>query len=426
MRFALAIHGSRGDVEPCAALGRELQRRGHDVAMAVPPNLVEFVESTGLDAVAYGPDSQELIDDDFVRNYWKMRPLNFVRAFQEYVSRGWAEMNTTLTSLANDADLVLTGTIYQGVAANVAEYHDIPLAALHFFPSRVNGRLVSVAPPPLVRSVIAGVWWLYWRMTKDADDAQRRALGLPRASTSLSQRLLDRGTLEIQAYDELCFPGLADEWGGRWPFVGALTLELPTPADDDVVSWISAGRPPIYFGFGSMPVRSAADTVAMIGAACAELGVRALICSGWADFDGIPQTDDVKVVRSVSHAAVFPLCRAVVHHGGAGTTAAGLRAGVPTLILWVTSDQPVWAAQIRRLKVGTGRRFSSVSTKSLVTDLRRILDPACAARARALAGRMTTAGASVAAAADLLEESVRTKPVGKSPTGLSRRSVRPQ
>ena len=113
MRFALAMHGSRGDVEPCAAVGVELQRRGHDVRIAVPPNLVGFVESAGLSAVRYGPDSQELIDDDFVRNYWKMQPLNFVRAFKEYVSRGWADMGATLTSLADGADVVLTGTIYQ-------------------------------------------------------------------------------------------------------------------------------------------------------------------------------------------------------------------------------------------------------------------------------------------------------------------------
>jgi UDP:flavonoid glycosyltransferase YjiC (YdhE family) len=421
MKFALAMHGSRGDVEPSAAVGQELQRRGHEVHMAVPPNLIGLVESAGLAAVAYGPDSQELIDDDFTRDYWKMQPLNFVRAFKEYVSRGWPEMGATLTSLADGADLVLTGTIYQGVAANVAEYYDIPLAALHYFPSRVNGRLVPALPPALIRSAISGVWWLYWRMTKEADDAQRRELGLPPATGSLSRRITERGALEIQAYDDVCFPGLAAEWRGRWPFVGALTLQLATAADDEVESWISAGSPPIYFGFGSMPVRSAADTVAMITAACAELGERALICSGWADFGAAPESGDVKIVRSVNHSTIFPLCRAVVHHGGAGTTAAGMRAGVPTLILWVTSDQPIWAAQVSRLKVGTGQRFSSVTKKSLVSHLRRILAPSYVARARAIASQMTTAAASVSAAADLIEEYAHTKPVGYSPTGLSTR-----
>ncbi|CKN91514.1 glycosyltransferase [Mycobacterium tuberculosis] len=174
-------------------------------------------------------------------------------------------------------------------------------------------------------------------MTKGVEDAQRRELGLPKASTPAPRRMAVRGSLEIQAYDALCFPGLAAEWGGRRPFVGALTMESATDADDEVASWIAADTPPIYFGFGSMPIGSLADRVAMISAACAELGERALICSGPSDATGIPQFDHVKVVRVVSHAAVFPTCRAVVHHGGAGTTAAGLGAGIPTLILWVTS-----------------------------------------------------------------------------------------
>ena len=150
-------------------------------------------------------------------------------------------------------------------------------------------------------------------------------------------RRSEQGSLEIQAYDELCLPGPAAEWvepDGRRPFVGALTLELPTDADDEVLSWIAAGTPPIYFGFGSTPIASPADTVAVISAACAQLGERALICSGPNDFSRIPHFDHVKVVGAVNHAAIFPACRAVVHHGGAGTTAAGLRAGIPTLILW--------------------------------------------------------------------------------------------
>lgn len=404
MKFALAIHGTRGDVEPCAAVGLELQRRGHEVRMAAPPNLVGFVESTGLAAVAYGPDSQEQMDANFVRNLWKIRnPIGIVREGKEYVSHGWAEMNSTLASLADGADLLLTGQTYQGLAANVAEHYDIPFATLHYFPGQVNGYLIPIVPPPLIRSAISTAWWLYWGMTKDAEDAQRRELGLPKATGSPARRIAERGSLEIQAYDELYFPGLAAEWGDRRPFVGALTMEMQTDADGEVASWIAAGTPPIYFGFGSMPVASAADMVAMIGAACTQLGERALICTGDNDFSQIPQFEHVKVVRAVNHAAIFPTCRAVVHHGGAGTTAAGVRAGVPTLILWVTADQPVWGAQVKRLKVGSARRLSTTSRKSLVTDLRTILAPQYVSRAREIATRMTKPAEGVTLAADLLE-----------------------
>jgi UDP:flavonoid glycosyltransferase YjiC (YdhE family) len=411
MKFALAMHGTRGDVEPCAAVGLELLRRGHEVRIAVPPDMLGFVESAGLAAVPYGPDAREMHDEDYVHNFWSIQtPIRVVRAGKEYLSQVWAEMGATLTSLADGADLLLTGMIQQGLAVNVAEYYDIPLAGLHPFPVRVNGQLLPTLPPPLIRSAISALWWVHWRMTKEAEDAQRRELGLPKTTGSSTRRITERGSLEIQAYDELYFPGLAAEWAkwdGRRPFVGALTMDLPTDADDDVASWIAAGKPPIYFGFGSMPVQSLADTVAMISTACMQLGERALICTGANALTHVPDFDQVKVVGAVNHTAIFPMCRAVVHHGGAGTTAAGMRAGIPTLILWVTADQPIWAAQVKRLKVGSARRFSTITQESLVAELRRILTPHYVTRACEVAAQMSKPAGSVTTAADLLEQAAR-------------------
>jgi UDP:flavonoid glycosyltransferase YjiC (YdhE family) len=189
-------------------------------------------------------------------------------------------------------------------------------------------------------------------------------------------------------------------------------LQSPTEADAEVASWIAAGAPPICFGFGSVPVESAADTLSMIAGACARLGERALVCSGSTDFGDAPRFDHVKVVGQVNYATIFHACRAVVHHGGAGTVAAGMRAGVPQLILWTLPDQPAFAAQLKRLKVGRGRRFSTTTEKSLFADLRRILAPQFAARARELAPRITTPSDSAVAAADLVENFARLKRVG--------------
>jgi UDP:flavonoid glycosyltransferase YjiC (YdhE family) len=149
----------------------------------------------------------------------------------------------------------------------------------------------------------------------------------------------------------------------------------------------------------------------MISAACAQLGERALVCSAETDFSHVPDFDHVKVVGTMNYAATFPACRAVVHHGGAGTTAAGLRAGVPQLILSTFLDQTLWGARVKRLKVGTARRFST-TRESLVADLRTILAPQYVTRAREIATQMTKPAAGAAAAADLVENFARLRRVG--------------
>ena len=422
MKFVLASYGTRGDIEPSVVVGRELVRRGHEVHMAVPPDLVGFTEAAGLAAVAYGLDTRDWLDTyrDFwtsaFRTFWRVQDLSRLgREMWERSNECWAEMNTTLLSSADGADLLLAGQSYQEPVANVAEYYNIPLAALHHVPIRPNGQAVGLLPSPLARSAMTAYEWLWWRVTKHAEDAQRRELGLPKATRPSPRRSTQRRALEIQAYDEVCFPGLAAEWAkwdGLRPFVGTLTMELTTDIDDEVTSWIAAGTPPVCFGFGSMPVESPAEAVEMISGACAQLGERALVCAGWSDFSEVPHFDHVKVVGAVNYAAVFPTCRAVVHHGGSGTTAASLRAGVPTLILSMDVNQTLWGARVKRLKVGTARRFSTTTQESLVADLRRILTPEYATRARAIATRMTKPAESVTLATDLVENFVRLKRVG--------------
>ena len=129
MKFVLASYGGRGDVEPAVVVGRELQRRGHDVLMAVPPNLVGFVEAAGLAAVAYGLDSQPILDAQreywtcYFRTPWKLKELNrMARETEQFATQCWGKMTTTLASVADGADLLLTGLIFEQPAANVAEY----------------------------------------------------------------------------------------------------------------------------------------------------------------------------------------------------------------------------------------------------------------------------------------------------------------
>ncbi|GAY14817.1 glycosyltransferase [Mycobacterium sp. shizuoka-1] len=419
MKVVLACHGVRGDVEPCVVIGRELQRRGHDVKIAVPPNVVAFAEAAGLTAVAWGDESQVMMDAQrdywtaFFRIPWKPKDLERLGAhIGEIVAKCWTkEAFSTLTSLAEGADLIIAGYGFEQFSANVAEYYGIPLVTVDFFPTRANGRVLPLLPPAIGRAVMKGYERMAWSgVVKDVEDTQRRELGLPPATTPWPQRIAERGSLEIQGYDDEWIPGLAAEWahwGGKRPFVGTLTLESATDFDDEVASWIADGKPPIFFGFGSVPVGSPADTIAMISAVSERLGERALVGAGSTDFSAIAHPEHVKLVGLVNFAAVFPRCRAVVHHSGAGTIAACLRAGVPQVGLWTLPDQGLRTNQLRRLKLGTGRRFANTTEKSLVADLRTVLAPGYVTRAREFASCMTTPAESAAAATDLVEDFVR-------------------
>lgn len=407
MKFAIAVHGTRGDVEPATAVARELNRRGHEVRLGVPPDLTSFVDSAGLPgAVGYGIESQEQVESEVFRNWWKPRnPMRALRDVQEYAARGWSEMSRTLSDLAVGADLILTGTTYQEIAANVAEQQGLPMAALHYFPARPNSKISPVRlPAPVVKSSMAAAEWAYWRLMKPTEDAQRHELGLPDATARLSRRLNVSGGLEIQAYDPVIFPGLDEEWQGRRPFVGSITLELETAGDQDVADWIASDAPPIYFGFGSTPVDSPQELVAMITDVCAELGERVLFSSTAPELANVAHSRSLKIVKSVHYPTVFPKCRAVVHHGGAGTLSAGIRAGVPTLALWSVADQPIWALAAQRLEVGKARRFSRTTHRTLLSDLRTVLAPEYTQRTQQLAAGMIKPSEGVLIAADLLEK----------------------
>ncbi len=249
------------------------------------------------------PDTQAWLEDTrdfwayFFRNFWRVRDVK--RHFQESRepgARAWAEMSTMLTALTADADLIITGVSYEELAVNVADYHDIPLATLLWFPIRVNGHLVPKLPAPVTRARDEGlrvvVGW-----PEEGQDAQRRELAAAagqRAGIAAHRRA---PALEIQAYDDVCFPGLAAEWqswGEQRPFVGTLTQELATEADDDVASWIAAGSPPICSDSAAFLLAVAAEMLAMIASVCAQLGERALLCAGWTDFSSAPQFDHVK------------------------------------------------------------------------------------------------------------------------------------
>ncbi|NIL75482.1 glycosyltransferase [Rhodococcus sp. B10] len=425
MRFVLPFTGSRGDVQPGLALGIELADRGHDVVFGAPPNLLAFATAASsrvsagpgrITVRAFGPDTKAVLESELVRVRLKSRnPRVRFAALAELANLGWDEMVSELAEMSGGADALVTGTLGQEMTFNMVEALGVPFLALHYCPVRRNGSM-SVAPGRHLPSVVNKATWslletMRWRSMRRRENAQRTALGLPDATQALPERIAAYGGIEIQAYDGALFPGLAEEWASTRPFVGFLELSsarasLGADVGDGspLRRWIDAGPPPLYVGFGSMPVPDPASLVDLVADACDRTGQRALISSGWSALDeSIDDGSPVAIVGPVDHASVFPLCRAAIHHGGAGTTAASIRAGLPTMVCWFSADQPFWGAALVRLGAGVSSKFSRLDCRELTEAIHSLLTDDTVSAAGALAAEAIPAQQALSTAADLVE-----------------------
>jgi UDP:flavonoid glycosyltransferase YjiC (YdhE family) len=405
MRFAFAVHGSRGDIQPAIALGAELTRRGHEVRLAVPEDLVTMTAASGLPTQVLAPSTAELLASPLVKERLKSKnPRVRLRALGEVAEHGRATSERVMAELADASDLLLTGPLAQDRGEAIAQSRGIPFVPLHYCPLRPNGSL-DVRYRRYPRPVSRAMWLLadrtYWLTVRGADRRLRDELGLPAAKGPLGGRLRARGVPEIQAYDAALFGGLAAEWGTQRPLVGFLlpdtatrhAMSAGTDATGSALDWIADGEPPVYVGFGSMKITD--EQIAGIVTTLLGRGLRVI---GHTEHE-LPQDDRLlHVAGPVDHEVLLPRCRGAVHHGGAGTTAAATRAGIPSVIAWLSADQPMWAAALRRANAGAGNRLARFGPD----DLDPLTDPAIAAGAARLAQRLTPPAAAVDRACDIL------------------------
>ncbi|QIS03321.1 glycosyltransferase [Nocardia brasiliensis] len=398
MKALLAFGGSRGDAQPGIALARELIGRGHDVRLTVSPNLVRLATDSGVPATPFGLDTDELLRAQF-DDSGKGGPLARLRALRAVNRQGFTEMADDLLAVASGVDVVVGAMANEEVARGVAARTGVPFAAVHYFPIRPN-RAVPVVPNGFGAKLPGALNRRCWsalgaaRAWAIAPDVERLYGTTPRTSS-----LPD---IAIQAYDDRLFPGLRAEWGPDRPFTGFFTQPpgATTRADPQLTSWLAAGSAPVYVGFGSMPVPDLDATIEQVRIACRQIGRRLLFVSGGLAAES-EYSADYALLRGVDHTTVLPRCAAVVHHGGAGTTAATLRAGVPAVVCSFMADQPYWGQRVRALGLGAALPFSRLSAAKLTQALVRVTGAEVTARAARFATGFR--GSGVRAAADLLE-----------------------
>ncbi len=375
---------------------------GHSASLCVPPNFKGWVESLGIECVPIGLDVQKSTSKMAQANAKHKKPSKAeLRALAAYSVREY--FRATLEA-ARGFDLIVVAGALQMAGRSVAEALRIPyvyaaycpaaLAAADHPPPKIRTRIRSQTLPRVANAILWKLDRRSWnRRFRATINDQRAALGLnPIADV---QRYVSTDSPWLAA-DPILGPAKGgDEMQvsqtGTW-FLSSNTVPLP----DELERFLAAGEPPIYFGFGSM--RASAGKGELLVRAARALGQRAIIAQGWGQLAPIDGAADCISIGEVNHELLFPRVAAIVHHGGAGTTATAARAGKPQAVVPHLYDQYYWAHRIEKLGIGhSGPAASQLSAEGLIATVRRCLEPEVIARAKAMAPRIEPHGARIAA-----------------------------
>ncbi|MFD9685914.1 glycosyltransferase [Kitasatospora sp. NPDC059088] len=379
MRILIVTAGSRGDVAPFTGLGRRLLEAGHQVAVAAHASFAGLLADCGLEHRPVPGDPNEL-----VREFSRAA----LRAYTDGLADGVAE------AAAGGADVVLTAFGPAPLSRAAGEALGVPVVGTYLAPSFAtrefalpNARNADDLGPEgnlaAGRDVLRRAEGLF----VDAVTRLRARLGLPADPPTAAADIRPA----FHGYSPLVLPRPAD-WPSRARVAGYWWPARPAgwqpPAD--LLDFLRAGPPPVFIGFGSMAVGEGERLSGLVATAVERAGVRAVVQAGWAGLNGCG--DDVLTVGDVPHDWLFPRTAAVVHHAGAGTTAAALRAGVPAVAVPVMADQPFWAARLHTLGVAPRPvPFQDLTAEALADAITTCLtDPTHHHRATHLARGLAT------------------------------------
>jgi sterol 3beta-glucosyltransferase len=375
MHITILAAGSRGDIQPYLALGLGLQAAGQRVRFAAFRNFASLVEPYGLEFAPVDADFQAIMGGEDGQGLAASGGnfLQLARGIGRTVGPILTQLGDDFWNACQGTDLIISGL--NGVGFFGYEFADkLGVPCLN----------ASVVPLIATREFANLMWPWHWRLGgaynllthrltgfagwqlfgKTINQWRRTTLNLPPISSRAADDRIAQMPMLFGISPQV-LPKPRD-WPDHFHIAGYWFLPRPidwTPPDD-LVRFLTAGDPPVCFSFGSMTDRNSAAITQIVLAALKQTGRRGIIVTAWGGLQAIEKSDRVFVIDTVPFDWLWPQCAAVVHHGGSGATSAGLRAGVPSIVVAFMADQPFWGRRV--FELGCGPR--PILRKQLTTD----------------------------------------------------------
>jgi sterol 3beta-glucosyltransferase len=360
MEITLLTYGSRGDVQPYLALARGLQKRGHLVKLAAPHRFADFAARYHIPFIPLvgNPEDISVLINNAGKNVFRM--VNSMRA---YIFSIVPEVSRASFEACQDAELIIHSFLFAVGMHSWALEHGIPDVSVLTFPVFAPTRAFpNVATAWLPKGVLSyfSHWFfhqVFWHIGNSGykpaihahpDIPYPKKLYWPFGGSSPPPLR----TPVLFAYSPVVLPR-PREWGEDIHIPGYFFLDDETyqpPAA--LTDFLAEGKPPVCISFGSMVNRETERVTRALLEALARTENRAVFLTGWGGWKPEASPKNVLFIDAVPHDWLFPRCEAIVHHGGAGTTGAGLRAGIPNLVVPHTADQPFWGKRVHAIGAG--------------------------------------------------------------------------
>ncbi len=394
MNITILTYGSRGDVQPFLPLSRGLMDRGHQVILAAPLRFKSLVEEHGITFAPLAGDPEELSRrlNDSGYNYFKM-----VRELMNHAVNIGADVMRQTAEACKDADLIIHTFTHTAGAHTLAREKNIPDIHIQTFPMFTpTGDYPNIAMPNLGMRALNRLSHIAsskiaWFTSRIGFEQVRRKAGLPERKLfwPFDDNPPRLRTPILCAWSPSILPASSD-WPPRIHVAGYFFFPLDESYSppDELDLFLKSGKPPVCISFGSMVNKDAERINDIIVEALKKTSNRGIILSGWGGVKN-RSSNDLLYLESAPHDWLLPRCKVIIHHGGAGTTTAGLRAGIPNIVVPFIADQPFWGNRVNAMGVGP----KPILVKNISVE--RIMHAIAEAESNAIGDRAQVIGQSI-------------------------------